>query len=335
MKLQKADFSEKGKYPIIDQSQNDISGWTDDKDAVIDEGKPLVIFGDHTCAVKYVDKPFVQGADGIKILKTDDRLLPKFLFYLLKATPIVSDGYKRHFSKLKETKILLPPLEVQEKIVAEIDGYQKIIDGVRQIVENYKPTIKINPAWPVVELSELVSINENTIDPVKEYGQKEFCYIDITSVENGTGEMSFDNKIKGIDAPSRARRKVSKGDVLLSTVRPNLKAFAYLTDIPDNSIASTGFAVLSPTEKVVGQYIYYLLFDDFLQKQMIERMGKGAYPSINQSDVEHLKIPLAPIGEQKRIAEEIESEQKIVNENKKLIEIFEKKISDTISALWA
>lgn len=128
-KIQKTSFAKQGKYPVIDQSQADIAGWTDDEAAIISPDKPLVIFGDHTCAVKYVDYPFAQGADGIKILKTDDRLLPQFLFYLLKTKPLESEGYKRHFSKLKETKIPLPPLEVQEKIVAEIDGYRKIIQS--------------------------------------------------------------------------------------------------------------------------------------------------------------------------------------------------------------
>lgn len=273
-----------------------------------------------------------------RIRANNQKVIPKYLWSILWALHQTGKTEKLQkrtsgirnldFTIYKSIKIPLPPLEIQEKIVAEIDGYQKIIDAARQIVQSYKPTIKINPVWPMVELSVLVAINKNTIDPFKEYGRREFCYIDITSVENGTGEISFDNKIRGIDAPSRARRKVSKGDVLLSTVRPNLKAFSYLTDISDDAVASTGFAVLSPMDKVIGQYVYYLLFDDLMQKQMIDRMGKGSYPSINQKDVEQLRIPLAPIEEQKQIVAQIEAEQKIVNENKKLIEIFQNKIAE-------
>ena len=142
-------------------------------------------------------------------------------------------------------KIPLPPLEVQEQIVAELDSYQKIIDGGRQVVENYKPHIDIDPEWEIVELGDVVKVNAETVDPQKKYGKDKFIYIDITSVENGTGVISFLNEIQGDKAPSRARRMVKNGDILLSTVRPNLKAFCYLEDIPDKVLASTGFAVLS------------------------------------------------------------------------------------------
>jgi len=72
--------------------------------------------------VKYSEKPFTQGADGIKILTTDDNLLPKFLYLILKNQPIKSEGYRRHFYKLKELKIILPPILEQKKIVARLDA---------------------------------------------------------------------------------------------------------------------------------------------------------------------------------------------------------------------
>ena len=137
-----------------------------------------------------------------------------------------------------------------------------------------------------------------------------------------------------MEAPSRARRIVTNGDVLLSTVRPNLKAFAFLINIPDNAIASTGFAVLTASNKVVPQFVYYQLFGKFVQKQMIDRMGKGAYPSINQKDVQELQIPLPPLSIQQVIVAQIEAEQEMVNANKKLIQIFEQKIKDKIGEVW-
>ena len=134
-KIQKSSFATSGKYPIIDQSQEEISGWTDNEAAVIYPGKPVVIFGDHTRAVKYIGTPFVQGADGIKILETAENLLPKFLFYLLKTSPIESEGYKRHFSKLKMVKIPLPSLEIQKQLVAEAEKEEEIIASNRRLIE--------------------------------------------------------------------------------------------------------------------------------------------------------------------------------------------------------
>src|SRR4051812_8409609 len=78
-KLQTSEYLKEGKFPIIDQSQSLICGWTNENDAVISSDTPLVIFGDHTCALKFVDKPFAQGADGIKILKANEKVDPAYL----------------------------------------------------------------------------------------------------------------------------------------------------------------------------------------------------------------------------------------------------------------
>ena len=121
-----------------------------------------MVFGDHTCAVKLVETPFAQGADGIKILRTVDTLDPRFLYYVLRIRPLESNGYQRHFSKLKEHEIPLPPLEVQKEIVAEIEGYQKVINGARAVLDNYRPHIPIHPDWPMVELGEVIRISRRT-----------------------------------------------------------------------------------------------------------------------------------------------------------------------------
>ena len=132
VKIPKKDFGKDGRYPIIDQSLAEISGWTDDKNCLVDIKNPVVIFGDHTCSVKYSDRSFAQGADGIKILSTTANLLPRFLFILLKNQPLQTEGYRRHFSKLKKLKIPLPPLAEQKKIVARLDVLSEKITILRQ-----------------------------------------------------------------------------------------------------------------------------------------------------------------------------------------------------------
>jgi len=279
----------------------------------------------------------------LALLRPSLKLNPRYLLEIINCEMVKKQFNSRlkgigvpnlHLGEIKEVKIPLPPLSVQQEIVAEIEGYQKISDGARQVVENYKPKIKVDEGWEVVELGDVMKINSETVNPLEKYGEDEFYYIDISSVENGSGSFNLNNKIKGTEAPSRARRRIRKGDVLLSTVRPNLKAFTYLSEIPENSIASTGFAVLTEKDKIMGKYVYYMLFDNFLLSQMIDRMGKGAYPSINQKDVEQLKIPIPSLSVQKEIVSRIEEEQKLVEANKKLIEIFEGKIKKKIAEVW-
>lgn len=149
IKIKKEDFAERGSFPIIDQSQNEISGWTDDSKALVKGDKPFVIFGDHTCAVKYIEKPFAQGADGIKILSTSNNVLPIFLYFLLKTNPVKSDGYKRHFTKLKQIQIPLPPLDTQKQIVTEIEKEQKMVEVCKKLVAIHEQKIKdrITEVW--------------------------------------------------------------------------------------------------------------------------------------------------------------------------------------------
>jgi len=117
-KLQTSSYKLTGKFPVIDQSQSYICGWTDDIDAVILINSPLVIFGDHTCALKLVKFPFVQGADGIKIIQTKASIDPIFLFQSLSNNPLQMEEYKRHYSILKERKIFFPKDTLEQQKIA-------------------------------------------------------------------------------------------------------------------------------------------------------------------------------------------------------------------------
>lgn len=140
--------------------------------------------------------------------------------------------------------------------------------------------------------------------------------------------------IKANNAPSRARRGVRNGDILLSTVRPTLKAIGILNKVPSNVVVSTGFAVLTATPVIYPLFLYYQLFSNFVQEQIISRMGKGSYPSINQRDVKELKIYCPKIEIQEQIVAEIQNEQKIIDSNKELIKIYEQRIKVKIADLW-
>ncbi|MCA3174873.1 MAG: restriction endonuclease subunit S [Burkholderiales bacterium] len=107
-KLQTSDYRSEGKFPIVDQSQDYICGWTNDGEAIVENGLPVIVFGDHTCVLKFVDRPFVQGADGIKIITAKSGINTRFLFYALESNPVIQESYKRHFSVLKEKIISFP-----------------------------------------------------------------------------------------------------------------------------------------------------------------------------------------------------------------------------------
>lgn len=191
--------------------------------------------------------------------------------------------------------------------------------------ERYKKTIATNSDFEFVTLNDVCEINPESIDP-STLNIKEFNYLDISSVESGTGKVKLNNFIKTEDAPSRARRKIRDNDIALSTVRPNLKAFCFIENPPENTIASTGFAILRAKEKLNPKFLFYNLFADEMVNQMVGMMGKGAYPSINRSDVASLKFPLPPLSIQEEIVEEIEGYQKIIDSAKAIVENYKPRI---------
>lgn len=141
-KIPAGEFSDVGRFPVIDQSQNAIAGRTDDESTLVDGSEGLVIFGDHTCSVKFVEERFAQGADGIKIIRTGERLVPKFVYFYLLSYPVEQDGYKRHFGKLKESTIAVPPIEVQRAIVSEIEAERSLVEANRELVERMEKKIQ-------------------------------------------------------------------------------------------------------------------------------------------------------------------------------------------------
>lgn len=115
--IQTREYQAHGRFPIIDQSQQAIAGWTDDASAVIDAPLPVVVFGDHSRTLKYVDFPFVRGADGTQVMVAAEWIDPKFFYYACTFINVPARGYNRHFGQLKESSFALPTsLEAQKAI---------------------------------------------------------------------------------------------------------------------------------------------------------------------------------------------------------------------------
>lgn len=144
-KIQKQNYLKEGNYPVIDQSQEFISGYWNDENALFRAKDPVVIFGDHTRIVKYVDFDFVLGADGVKILQPRNGINARFFYYALKNINIESLGYSRHFKALQNQPISLPPLDEQRQIVATLDAKMAIADQARAAAEAELEAIEALP----------------------------------------------------------------------------------------------------------------------------------------------------------------------------------------------
>ena len=133
--LQRKHYQETGRFPVVDQGQQLVGGYTDDERYVITVTSPVVVWGDHTTNVKLVDFDFVQGADGTKVFKPVQQFDPAYVAHYLRGVDYPDLGYSRHYRYLKDQEIPEPPLAEQRRIVAYLDDLQAKVDALERLEE--------------------------------------------------------------------------------------------------------------------------------------------------------------------------------------------------------
>lgn len=153
--------------------------------------------------------------------------------------------------------------------------------------------------WKAESLGDVLSKTETT-DPTRS-PQVEFDYIDVSSVSNETLSIQTTQRLKGKDAPSRARRLVAKSDVLFATIRPTLRRIAIVPEELDGQVCSTGYFVLRPQYRVDNRFLFYFLQTEDFMGEMAKLQKGASYPAVTDGDVRAQKIPVPPLPEQQRI----------------------------------
>ena len=293
------------------------------------------------CLITQDTNYYAGGFMGILRINDIDEIKPEYLFNLLNqenmrdAVRQLSNGsnIQNLSGSIEELKIPKPPLDIQQKIIDECQKIDEKYYSNQTLIENHHKQIEdifnqLNSS-KFDKIDNLCFINSHSITLNENEKDKAYIYVDIDAVENGTGKFSLDKRILSQDLPSRAKRLAKSGSTLISTVRPNLKGFAYIENEIENSIFSTGFAILkSKDEKVLlNPMIYYLfMYSKDLMEQIEKAMPKGQYPSINRTDIENFVLPVLDITEQQKIVTQIQFlENKIKQAEKIMSESGDKK----------
>lgn len=283
-----------------------------------------------------------QGFKNIIVID-DTKVSNRFVAYMMTAladrmVSLASGGTFKEISKSNflTLSIPLPPLEKQEQIVAELDSHQKIIDGARQVVENYKPTIQNNSHWKTVRLGDICELNPRKSE-VKDFeGNVSFVPMAMVSETDMYFSVQEQKPLKEVYTGYTYFRD---DDVLLAKVTPCFEnGKSGLAKKLENGIGfgSSEFFVLRATpEKVLPEYIYYIINSNrFISEGTPQMTGTGGLRRLTKDFVLNYPVSLPPLDEQRKIVNQTEEEIAIVEQNKRLIEIFEKKINDKISEVW-
>jgi len=136
--IKQKNYLKEGKFPVIDQGEDFISGYSNDESLVQNFKRPVIIFGDHTRRIKYLDFPFIPGADGTKILLPKQRIDSKFAYYQLQSKNLRDKGYARHFSELRKEQFWIPAIDEQHKIVELLEDHLSRLDAALADVKQAK-----------------------------------------------------------------------------------------------------------------------------------------------------------------------------------------------------
>jgi type I restriction enzyme, S subunit len=158
--------------------------------------------------------------------------------------------------------------------------------------------------WEIKKLGEILQKTE-TVNPILS-PEDEFNYIDVSSVSNSSFQIQTSQRLKGRNAPSRARKLVRTGDIVFATIRPTLQRIAIVPDDLDGQVCSTGYFVLRPRNDIDNRWVFYYLFTKNFTEEMEARQKGASYPAVTDGDVKDQEIPLPPLPEQKRIVAKLD-----------------------------
>jgi type I restriction enzyme S subunit len=325
-KLAKSNFLKEGDIAVVDQGKNLIAGFYNDTSLAVKTQPPYVVFGDHTRAFKYVDFPFIMGADGTKVLQPKKgNCATKYLYYFFLSINVPNTGYNRHFKYLKNLKIPLPPLDQQKKIAAILDAADGYRQKTKALIEKYDELTQSlfldmfgdpvsNPkGWEIQCLSNVCSL------------QGGFSFKSKDFVENGVklvkiGNVHFQNIIwDEVDLLPKeylvkhSNFSLNEGDILMALTRPIIKSLGTVkavtvkkSDLP--SLLNQRVARFVPNEsKIKKRYLLGYIYSNYFKNKIDKYSSTSLQPNVSNKQIEKMEIFVPPIEIQNQFAERVQA----------------------------
>ena len=327
-KLPKKDYFKEGRFPIIDQSKTFIIGYSSHSELLYNGNLPAIIYGDHTNHVKYISFPFICGADGVKIIQPLDELDNKFVYYSILYRKPQSEGYKRHFSILKEKHLCIPPLPEQQKIVAILSTVDEQISTTDKIIEKSKDLKKglmqklfsegightefkdtkigrIPKDWDLEKLNKNVLKVGSGVTPKggsSVYLMEGIPLIRSQNVLYGKLQLNGVACIDELQYKKMKNSQLQENDVLLNISGASIgrSGVVFKNILPAN--VNQHVCIIRTTERINASYLSTYLISNGGQNQIFRLQAGGNREGLNFQHIRSFKIPLPPVSEQQKIA---------------------------------
>lgn len=319
-KIASTDYLKSGLYPIISQEEGLINGyWNNEKD-VFKVYSPIIVFGDHTRILKYVDFDFVIGADGVKILQPINKINAKFLKYYIESCRIPSLGYSRHYKLLKKISVPIPPMIEQERIVAELDLLSDVIAKKREQLKQldtlaqsifydmFGDPIINEKGWKTKKLGEISTSQIGITYKPEDVSDNGMGTVVLRSGNIQNSSLCFNDIIK-VNKDIREDKYVKDGDILMCSRNGSFQLVGKVAMITTLKERMTYGAFMT----VIRSDYQPFLFAFFKSPAFRSQLTTAKTATINQITIrmlENMQVILPPLTLQQEFASKIEAIEK-------------------------
>lgn len=317
--VKKEAYNNGSQYPIISQEEKFISGYCDDESMVCHIDRPIVVFGDHTRVLKYIDFDFVVGADGVKVIIPIKNIDSKFLLYFLQWYNIPNLGYSRHYKLLKDIIVPIPNCTTQQTIVSELDKLNELIqikkeqlkdyDALAQSIfyEMFGDPVENEKGWKVKKLMEICDVRDGTHDSPKYVESSSYMLITSKNIVNRA--ISFDdvNYITEEDYNNiNKRSKVDDGDIIMPMIGTiGNPVIVYLDNLHKFSIKNVALIKFFHNTSILNRYLLELMISDSFRKYLLSLNKGGTQKFVALGTIRRMDIILPPLPLQQSFAHKI------------------------------
>jgi len=353
-KIQENSYLQKGDYKIVDQGKSLIAGYSNEKD-FLKTDFPYILFGDHTKVIKYIDFPFIAGADGVRLYKASENFEPKFLYHFLRSISLPSDSYGRHSKYLEE--LLVPELNIskQQVIVEYLDNQLSEIEKARDAIE--------------IQRSEIVflknRLRQNAFEELLEKYERSYAFKDVCTISAGgtpsrgnssyflgtipwvkTLDLNFGLVTDTQEKISEAAFKSIRGELLpkgtvLVAMYGGAGTIGKSGILGIEACTNQAIAAMQPKQGLLTSNFLHEWLCYIRPEWMQFSSGNRKDPNINKAVVEDMTIPLPSLQEQNLITNSIAEallhakslEQAVVNQHKEITSIASKILAEAFNEI--
>ncbi|OHA44240.1 MAG: hypothetical protein A3G04_01745 [Candidatus Taylorbacteria bacterium RIFCSPLOWO2_12_FULL_44_9] len=327
------EIKENGLYKVF--GANGVIGFYDKYNH--EDSEVLVTCRGATCGTINFSEPksWITG-NAMVVHPKDERLNKLFLYYLLRFSdlaPTITGSAQPQITRqsLAPYKIPLPPIEVQDKLVIELDSYQKMVDGAKQIITNYKPVIKTDSSWEVKRLDEVCSQITDGTHSTPKYTHDGVPFLRVTDLTESNDSKKFISKEEHIQLIKRC--KPEKGDVLYS--KNGTIGVAKFVDWDWEFSIFVSLALLKPdTKKLNPKYLELFLNSPDALAQAKSFSKSGTVTNLHLIEIKRMTIPLPDLEIQQKVVQQLGEERKSIDAAKSIAALFESKIKSKIAEVW-